>query len=252
MITAIRTEVRKLRTIRQPWGLLALCVALTALFTILRASRAGTTGHMAIPALNTAAGVTRVITGTEFGLLLAMVAGSIIVTGEFRHSTITGTYLATPDRLKVLLAKLPTAAALGALFGLAATVVTTGLGLAFVAGKGYPLALGTATILRYGAGSVLGAALLAMIGVGAGSLVRSQLATSISVFVWSFVVEQLIGGLFSSVAPYLPFTAATSLGGTPIGAATALPFAAAAAVVVGAAALLCAVAARTTVRADVS
>jgi hypothetical protein len=41
----------------------------------------------------------------------------------------------------------------------------------------------------------------------------------IGVFVWSIILESLIGGLFTSIRPYLPDTAATSLPGTALGAA---------------------------------
>jgi hypothetical protein len=78
------------------------------------------------------------------------------------------------------------------------------------------------------------------------------------------VIESVLGGLFSSIQPYLPYTAATTLGGTALGraafgpangastTAVPLPFAAAAALLAGLAVLLSVVAARTTVRRDVS
>src|SRR6266536_2836698 len=83
--------------------------------------------------------------------------------------------------------------------------------------------------------------------------VRGQLAAIVTVFAWGFVVEQLIGGLFDSAQPYLPYTAATTMAGATLGGGTsALPFAAAAALVAGVAALLSAVAAQTTVQRDVA
>jgi hypothetical protein len=78
------------------------------------------------------------------------------------------------------------------------------------------------------------------------------------------VVESLLGGLFNSVQPYLPYTAATTLGGTALGraafgpangassTATPLPFAAATVLLAGLAILLSVLAAGTTVRRDVS
>jgi PPE-repeat protein len=78
------------------------------------------------------------------------------------------------------------------------------------------------------------------------------------------VIESVLGGLFSSIQPYLPYTAATTMGGTALGraafgpancastTAVPLPFAAAAALLAGLAVLLSVVAARTTVVRDVS
>lgn len=63
-----------------------------------------------------------------------------------------------------------------------------------------------------------------------------------------------MGSLFTSIAPYLPYTAATTLAGATLGdkSVSPLPFAAAAALVAGVATLLSAVAAKTTVQRDIS
>jgi ABC-type transport system involved in multi-copper enzyme maturation permease subunit len=253
MTRQIRTELLKLRTIRLPLGLLATAAGLTALVTILGASNAGGTGHMAPPPLNTAAGLTAVISRTGFAMLLAAVFGVTVSSGEFRHGTATATYLATPNRVRVLVAKAIVAAGVGLLFGLVATALTTGITLAFVAAKGYVVTLSSGTIARFAAGAILGSGLLAAVGVGVGSLIRGQLAAIVTVFLWGFVVEQVIGGLFNSAQPYLPFTAAGTMAGSTLGGGTSpLPFAAAAALVAGVAALIAGVAARTTVQWDVS
>ncbi|HEX4256437.1 MAG TPA: hypothetical protein VH089_15185 [Streptosporangiaceae bacterium] len=107
-------------------------------------------------------------------------------------------------------------------------------------------------------------ALLAALGVAIGSVVRSQLAAVIGIFVWAVVIESLIGGLFTAVRPYLPYTAATTLAGARLGAAAfgpartvsgsggPLPFVAAAALIAGVIAAVALVAARTTVPRDVT
>lgn len=253
MIRSVRTELLKLRTMRLPLVLLATAAALTALVTILEAARAGGSGHMAPPPLNTAAGLTSVLSGTGFAMLMAAVFGVTVASGEFRHGTATATYLATPDRVRVLIAKAVAAAAVGLGFGLAATGLATGIGLAFVAAKGYPVALAGGTIARFAAGAILASGLLAAAGVGLGSLLRSQLAAIVTVFAWGLVLEQIIGGLFDASQPYLPYTAATTMAGATLGGGTSpLPFAAAAALVAGVASLMSAVAARTTVQSDIS
>jgi len=189
------------------------------------------------------------------------VLGVIVTSGEFRHTSATLTYLATPDRRRVLGAKALATALVGACYGLAAGIVATAVGLAFLAGHGDRVTLGTATMIGHIAGA--GAALLAALGVGLGSLIRAQLAGVIGVFVWCMVIESILGGSLSAIRPYLPYTAATTLGGAKLGAGAfgpgysvssqqALPFLAAAALVAAVAAALSAVAARTTVRRDVT
>jgi ABC-2 type transport system permease protein len=257
----VRIELLKLTSTRLSYGLLATSVGLTLLWTTLEASRAGTPNGPA--ALTGSAGQTAIITGGVWGLILAAVLGVTISSGEFRHHTATLTYLATPRRARVLAAKAAAGGVAAAVFGLAGYVVTLAVGLIFTSAHGYHLAIGAATLTDWGLGHLVGAALLGVIGVVVGSLIRSQLASVIGVFVWTIIIESLIGGLFGSVRPYLPYTAATALAGTPLGTAsfgpsrgvsgvTPLPFAAAVALLAAMAIAAALIAARTTIRRDVS
>jgi ABC-2 type transport system permease protein len=212
MIRLIRVELLKLRTTRVTYGLLATAAALTGVFAVIEAVRAGSGGGPA--PLSTASGLNDVITAGIWALVLATVLGVTISSGEFRHDTATLTYLATPHRGRVLTAKAVAGACAGAVFGLAGYVMALGVGLSFVAARGYHVAIGDATLVRYAIGHVVGTALLAAIGVGVGSLIRSQLAGVIGVFAWTVVIESLLGGLFTNVRPYLPYTAASTLSGT--------------------------------------
>jgi ABC-2 type transport system permease protein len=262
MSGAIRTELAKLRTMRMTWGLLATGAGLSALFSVLEASRAGSKAN-GIGPLNTASGFGAVVTGGVWGLMFAAVIGVIVVTTEFRHQTITLTYLGTPDRKRVLAAKISAGAIAGALSGLAAFLIVLGTALGFTLSRGYPVPIGDATLARYGIGHVLAGALLAAIGVCVGALLRSQLAGVIAVFVWSIIIESLIGGLFTATRPYLPYTAASSLAGDPLGGAafgpahdasggTPLPFAATVALLAAMALVLALISARTTIRRDIT
>lgn len=262
MITLIRTELLKIRTARMTYGLLAVAAGLSALWPTLEALRSGP-GRM-VPSLSTTAGLDAVITGGVWALMLAAVLGVMSSSGEFRHGTATSTYLATPRRAQVLVAKMIASACAGVVFGLVGWLLPTGVGLAFVASHGYHVAISDATMARYAAGHLLAGALLAAVGAALGSLVRSQIGAVIGVFVWSIVIESLIGGLFTAVRPYLPYTAATTLAGTKLGAAAfltarsvsgtagPLPFAGAAALVAAVAVAIALIAERTTVRGDIT
>jgi ABC-2 type transport system permease protein len=255
----IRIELLKLRTTRLVPGLLAATVALTGFDALLRASRAG---NGRIAPLSTATGFSTVLTLVGFGLLMAAILGVTVSSGEFRHATATATYLATPDRGRVLIAKLIAAALVGPALGAAAFAVAAGIDLAFAAAAGDHIPLGAGTFLRDAAGTLLGAGLLAALGVGLGTLVRNQLAAAIGTFAWGLILEAILGGLFNELGPYLPFTATTTLAGAALGgggfgfqgssSAGALPFFAAAALVAGLAVLVAAVAGRTTLREDIT
>jgi ABC-type transport system involved in multi-copper enzyme maturation permease subunit len=262
MIRLVRIEWLKLRTMRVGFGLLATSAALTALFASLEASRAGNAQSGVAP-LFTASGLATVTTVTGWSMIFAAVLGVIVTSGEHRHYTATLTYLATPNRRRVLVAKTLTAAGAGSIFGLISGLIATGVGLIFVAGHGYHVTLGSGTLVAHIFGAAIGAALFGAIGAGIGALLRSQLAGVITVFVWALVIESIIGGLFTSIRPYLPYTAATTLAGIKLGGAAfgpahgvaggrPLPFVAAAALVLGVAALLDAIATRTALRRDVT
>jgi ABC-type transport system involved in multi-copper enzyme maturation permease subunit len=263
MTRQIRTELLKLRTTRLPYGLLTLAAALTALFASLEGSRAGSANSGVAP-LFTASGLSSVTTVTGWSMLFAAVLGVIVAAGEFRHQSATLTYLATPNRSRVLIAKAMVGAGAGAILGVVSALIATAIGLAFAAAHGYHIALGAGTLAGHAAGAALGAALFGAIGVAVGSLIRSQLAGVIGIFVWGLVVESLLGGLFTSLRPFLPYTAATTLGGIKLGnaafgpahglasAAGPLPFAAAAALVAAIAAAIAVLAARTTITRDVT
>ena len=261
MTTLVRIELLKLRTTRLSYGLLFAAAGLTLGFSLLEATRAGTS---AVAPLSTAAGLSAVITGGTLALLLATVLGVTVSSGEFRHGTATATYLAVPQRNRVLAAKCVAAACAGAVFGLVGWLIATGVGLGFVASDGYAEPIGAGTMVRYAAGHVLAGALLAAIGVGLGSLIRSQLAAVMGVFVWAIVIESVVGNLYNAVQPYLPYTAATTLAGSTLGGAafgpahgaasssSPLPFAAAVVLLAGVCVVIAATAARTTVGRDVS
>jgi len=263
MSNAIRVELLKLRTTRLTYGLLLTGAAVTALFTNLEAALGGK-GSSGPKPLYTASGFTDVFTGGIWLLLFAAVAGVTVTTSEYRHHTATLTYLALPDRNRVLRAKMVAGALTGLVFGLAAVVVAGGTAVGFTLAKGYQIPLSDATMIRFAVGSLLAGALLSAIGTGVGALVKSQLAGIVSVFVWTIVIESLIGGLFNSTRPYLPYTAATNLGGAALGGAafgpahsgagtgTPLPFAATVALLLAVAAAVTVAAAMTSVRSDVT
>jgi ABC-2 type transport system permease protein len=258
MILPLRVELMKQRTTGLTYGLLAAAVGLSALLTVLAAAQAGSN----VAPLSTASGLGTVTTTTGLALLLAAILGVTVASGEFRHETATLTYLSFPARDQVLTAKAIAAAAVGAVYGFAAGVTATVAGLIAVAIKGDSVALSAGTLLAHMGGAALGAALLAAAGVGVGSLVRGEFGAVIGTIAWVVVIELVIGGLFRSIQPYLPYTAATTLAGIKLGQSLLvvrvaagpqpLPFAAAAGLLLAVAAALATAARLATVSRDIT
>jgi ABC-2 type transport system permease protein len=259
MIRLIHVELLKLRTVRLTYGLLAAAATLTVLDSALIAGQSGT-GKLA--PLYTGAGLRGSISTIGFALLMSWVLGVIVSSGEFRYRTATTTYLATPHRSRVLAAKAVAAAAVGSVFGAVGVALTTAVSLAFVASRGYPVALAGTTIARYALGAVIGSALIAALGVAIGSLIRAQLGAVVGILLWGFFVESTLSTQINAVGPYLPFTAATTLAGARLAtggfgfpnssSASPLPFLAAVALLAGLTMAVSAVAARTALSSDIT
>lgn len=117
--------------------------------------------------------------GQFLGVLLVMLLGAILVTNEFFHQTATTTFLVTPVRERVVLAKLAAAV----LVGLAFWLVTTALNLVVVPLIMHQLdlgnLLGTGAVWRAIGLNALAFAVWAVLGVGLGVLIRSQLAATL-------------------------------------------------------------------------
>ncbi len=255
----IRTELLKLRTMRATYGLALLVVAHTALFAALEATRAG----RKVAPISTAQGLATVSTATGVTMILAAVLGVLLSSGEYRHTSASLTYLATPRRGRVLAAKAIAAGLVGLIYGILAGLVATGTALVFIAAHHDHVTLGTGTLVAHIAGAGLGAALLAVIGVAVGSLIRAQVPGIIGMLVWCLVIETILGGSVTAIRPYLPYTIATTLGGAKLGAGAfgpgysvtsqhALPFAVAAVALAALGGVLAILATRTTVRHDVT
>ena len=257
MTRLILIELRKLATTRLSYGLLAAAVGVSALFAVVFQAAKG--GSHSAP-ISTAAGLDRITTDTAFALLLAAILGVTISSGEFRHHTATATYLAFPRRAQVMIAKACAAAVAGTLFGVAGGVVTTVVGLVSAGGT---IALGAGTLAGHIGGAAVAAGLLAAAGACLGSPVRGQLGAGMGVLIWSVIVEPFLGGLFTAARPYLPYTAANTLGGAKVTSAFfgagqlapgpgALPFIAAAALLAAVAIVLGVIAARFIVPRDIT
>jgi ABC-2 type transport system permease protein len=240
-------EVLKLRTVRLPWVLLAAAVVVAV---------AGASGPM-VQGADLADPGTAVASIGHAGLvsLFAMVLGVAAVAGEHRHRTIADTYLSTPRRGRVVLAKLVVTTVAGAGIGLAAAVVAVAATAVGYAARGGSLDLWTEPVLRTAGGAVVWCAVFAAIGVGLGALVRNLMGALTAALAWLALVEGVAGDLLGDeAARWLPFRAGTALGNLPAveGGGGELGQGAAALALAAYAVVLAAVAISTTVRRDVS
>lgn len=156
---------------------------------------------------------------------LAAVLGAIGLTGEFRHRTATATFLASPNRGRVIAAKLTTYGAVGAGYGVASTAVVATLAMVWLPAKGVDISLTANGLPATMIGGVAAVAVYALIGVGLGALLRDQVATVVGMLIYLYVVETILTGIpaLAGWTIYLPGPAASALTGISLTTRDFLP-----------------------------
>ena len=142
--------------------------------------------------------------------LLALLLGVLCVTTEFRHKTVTTSFLVTPRRPEFVGAKLITSALMGAALAvvmLAATLIGGGLTLAARGGSFSDM---VRQIPAVAPGMILVFALFAVLGVGVGSVLTNQVAAIVVVLGWFVILESILVGLVHSAARWVPTGAAAA------------------------------------------
>jgi ABC-2 type transport system permease protein len=168
-----------------------------------------------LPGLDTAEG-TRLVLGMV-GLLAFIPAllGTTAVTSEYRHQTITFTYLFAPKRWTVLAAKLGVYGIGGLAYGLV-VVVTAGTGLVTATLlHGTSLGLPTGALIGLFARIAVLMAVYTVLGAAFGALLRNQVAAVLVVGIYLYMGEPvllLVPGV-NAVYPFLPGGATSALTG---------------------------------------
>jgi hypothetical protein len=122
-----------------------------------------------------------VFTSGQFLVLLFMVViGALVVTNEFHHQTATATFLTTPHRTAVILAKLGAATILGIGFWVLVTAIDIGAGATFFGLSGYDILLTDWQVVRAILMNLLAFVIWVILGVGFGVLIRNQLGATIT------------------------------------------------------------------------
>ena len=185
MIRLIRAEALRLATTRAYWLLAAGAIVLIA------GGVAPTAAASSFTPGTSAARATLAIAG--LAQTIALLAGVLSVTSEFRHKTITPAVLITPRRTPLLTAKAVTLAAAGLILGLAATGMATAITLPLLAARHIPAGLSATGAAAIIAGGGVATALAAALGVGAGAIIRNQAGAIVAVLALLYVAEPLVG-----------------------------------------------------------
>lgn len=202
MIGLVRAEWTKLFTTRVWIGLLlgaiALVGGLTALLTGL-AGRQGNNGQQGLPPVADPQFQQVALSQIANAAVFVVILGIIGMTQEFRHRTATPTFLTTPRRGQVVVAKLLAYLLVGIPFAAVATGVNLAVLEIYARGRGAAPDL-AGDSLRVIAGAGVALVIYAVIGVGIGALLRNQVGAIVAALVYLYVVEPIISSI-GAIAP---------------------------------------------------
>jgi ABC-2 type transport system permease protein len=196
----VRAEWTKLLTTRVWIGLLLGSCLLVGGFATLFTAFAGDAASGISP-VGTADYEQLALAVSANATVLFIVLGIIGTTQEYRHRTATPTFLASPHRGRVVIAKLLAYAV--AAIPMAVIVIAVDVLVVSV----YAGARGAAPSLSGDNLRVLGGAWAALviytvIGVGVGALLRSQVGAIVGALVYQFVVEGIISSIPATQGAY--------------------------------------------------
>ena len=123
---------------------------------------------------------------------MLLVFGILGMTNEYRHGTITYSYLVTPRRWQVMAMKLVVYAVVGIVTMLVAVILVYVVIRIGGAIRGVEIdATGGSTLGDY-ARQIVVAGLITTFGVALGALFRAQVITVAGVLIWALAVENII------------------------------------------------------------
>lgn len=209
----LRSEWLKLVSVPTTWLLLATMLLIEGLAAGLL------TGLGDVKDLRSRNPATLLI-GTGLATVLIFTLGALLATNEYRHGTANQTFVITPRRERVILAKLAVGLVVGVVSALLYVTVNAGIGLSILSNRGVPVDgnLAVNVYLGVGTGIVLGC----LFGVALGALLRNQILTiviGLVLFLLRGFVALFIG---TTVGKYFPGEALIALQGTPGAAKTLL------------------------------
>ncbi|HKT05426.1 MAG TPA: ABC transporter permease [Rugosimonospora sp.] len=131
--------------------------------------------------------------GQFFGGMFVMVLAILMITNEYYHQTATSTFLTTPHRTAVVLAKFVAAMVASVFFWLITTVLDLIAGTIYFNAEGIASHLGDWAVIRAILINLLVFALWAVFGVGIGVLIRSQIGATVTATLLYVVGTQVAG-----------------------------------------------------------
>jgi ABC-2 type transport system permease protein len=200
----LRAEVFKLRTTRTFWSLAAAGLTLGIVVTVISLAF-GT-------APNTEHDVRNVLGNQSSISLFLLIAGIVASAGEYRHGTISSTFLVAPDRLRVIVSQALAYTGAALTVAVLAAAIVAAIALPWLASLDAP-SLGTGQVLGLFGTGALDVALAGGFGVALGAVLRNQVAGIVSILVLLFVFDPAVASAAPGYGPYSLWGIGSTLSG---------------------------------------
>lgn len=202
---AIISEIRKIFTTRLWWGMALGMAVLAALISAGFAALVGLGAEGMDEAGNPFARMSVMAAqlvynaGAVQGMttLFPLALGVLLITQEYRHQTISATFLSTPSRTVVLLSKLVSVVVIGAIYAVIHAVASLAGGVAVLGLKGQDLLLGEPEVWQSLGVSIIAFVVWTLLGFGFGMLVRNQIAAVLIAVGVAFIAQIALNIIFS-------------------------------------------------------
>jgi ABC-2 type transport system permease protein len=203
MMDTLKSEYRKLVTVRSTYFIIGICVALLIIFAFIISGFQMSKAESFDPTR-----LSTVITGSiSVVSLFASIVGALIITHEYRYNTIMYTLTASNSRSRVMFSKIIVMTGFAIVF--VAVFMTLAPTLTILGAHLHNIKLVPQTIyykdviwkgFLYGWGYVMAGLLL-------GFLIRNVIGTIVTLLLFPTAVESLLGELLKHYSVYMPFTA---------------------------------------------
>lgn len=205
MNTLLRTEFRKLRFTRSLWAIPVVgafvSIVPSVLFVALAKEPDIASRLSEYNALR--------FGPTNVGLIL-LVFGIRLFADETHHHTLASTYVATPNRRRVLAAKATAAAIVAAVFCVAVFALVIPATLIGVNRRNLPMTIDVAATTGLLLRTTIAMIFLTVLGTTLAAIVRNRAVILVACLVWLAFAENLIGALFK-IPELLPGAAIRAL-----------------------------------------
>jgi ABC-type transport system involved in multi-copper enzyme maturation permease subunit len=190
----IRSEWTKFWSLRSTWWTLLIAFVVTIGFATLIAWGASSNIDKMSPQDRATLDVTNIaMAGVAFGQLALAVLGALVVAGEYSTGGIKATFVAVPNRLRVLLSKILVFGVVAWVVGTVAAFISFFVAMTFWSSHDLAASLSTPAVLR----AVFGAGLIALasglLGLALGALIRHTAGSITAAVALLFVLPPLTG-----------------------------------------------------------